>query len=48
MKVWNFGIIGAGLIADFHARAIEDIDNAKLAGFFDIVDERSKKPAEEP
>jgi len=47
MKVWNFGIIGAGLIADFHARAIEDIDNAKLAGFFDIVDERSKKPAEE-
>jgi UDP-N-acetyl-2-amino-2-deoxyglucuronate dehydrogenase len=47
MKVWNFGIIGAGLIADFHARVIEDIDNAKLAGFFDIVGERSKKPAEE-
>ena len=47
MKVWNFGIIGAGLIADFHARAIEDIDNAKLAGFFDIIGERSKKTAEE-
>ena len=46
MKVWNFGIIGAGLIADFHARAIGDIDNAELAGFFDIVPERSQKLAE--
>jgi len=45
MKVWNFGIIGAGLIADFHARAIEEIDNAKLAGFFDIIGERSQKLA---
>lgn len=46
MKVWNFGIIGAGLIADFHARAVGDIDNAELAGFFDIVPERSQKLAE--
>lgn len=46
MKIWNFGIIGAGLIADFHAQAIEDIDNAKLAGFFDIAGERSQKLAE--
>ncbi len=46
MKVWNFGIIGAGLIADFHARAIGNIDNAELAGFFDIVPERSQKLAE--
>ncbi|MHC4750269.1 MAG: hypothetical protein ACYTFW_10375 [Planctomycetota bacterium] len=22
MKTWNFGIVGAGLIADFHAKAI--------------------------
>jgi predicted dehydrogenase len=32
MKHWNFGIIGAGLIADFHARAIQSLGNAKLAG----------------
>ena len=46
MKAWNFGIIGAGLIADFHARAIGDIDNAKLAGFFDIVGQQSQKLAD--
>jgi predicted dehydrogenase len=46
MKVWNFGIIGAGLIADFHARAISQIDNAKLAGFFDIVGQQSQKLAD--
>ena len=32
MKIWNFGIIGAGLIADFHARAIESLPNASLKG----------------
>ncbi len=46
MKVWNFGIIGAGLIAYFHARAIGQIDNAKLAGFFDIIGEQSQKLAD--
>jgi predicted dehydrogenase len=33
MKTWNFGIIGAGMIADFHAKAIRHINNAKLIGF---------------
>jgi predicted dehydrogenase len=32
MKTWNFGIIGAGLIADFHARAIQSLPNARLIG----------------
>jgi UDP-N-acetyl-2-amino-2-deoxyglucuronate dehydrogenase len=32
MKTWNFGLIGLGLIADFHAKAIADIPNARLAG----------------
>jgi UDP-N-acetyl-2-amino-2-deoxyglucuronate dehydrogenase len=32
MKTWNFGIIGAGLIADFHAKAIQHINNARLVG----------------
>jgi predicted dehydrogenase len=30
MKIWNFGIVGAGLIADFHARAIRSLGNARL------------------
>jgi len=32
MKIWNFGIIGAGLIADFHAKAINNLENARLTG----------------
>ncbi|MCF6333756.1 MAG: Gfo/Idh/MocA family oxidoreductase [Draconibacterium sp.] len=32
MKIWNFGIVGAGNIADFHAKAIQSLDNAKLIG----------------
>ena len=32
MKIWNIGIVGAGLIADFHARAIQSLPNARLAG----------------
>ena len=46
MKNWNFGIIGAGLIADFHAKAIDDIPQAKLVGFYDIVSERAEKLAD--
>lgn len=32
MKIWKFGIIGAGLIADFHAKAIQSLPNAVLTG----------------
>ena len=32
MKIWNIGIIGAGLIADFHAKAIQSLENARLTG----------------
>lgn len=32
MKVWNIGIIGAGNIADFHAKAVQSLNNAKLIG----------------
>jgi len=46
MKKWNFGIVGAGLIADFHARAISDIPNAKLIGCCDAVLLRAEKLAE--
>jgi len=32
MKYWNFGIIGSGMVADIHAKAIQNIENARLAG----------------
>jgi len=41
MKKWNFGIIGAGVIADFHALAIKDINRANLVGVCDIIEERA-------
>ena len=41
MKTWNFGIVGAGLIADFHARAIGDIANAKFTACCDTVEEKA-------
>ena len=47
MKKWCFGIIGASLIADFHARAIKNIANAELTGFCDSGSGRSKKLAKE-
>lgn len=33
MKIWKIGIIGAGLIADFHAKAVQSLPNAMLCGF---------------
>lgn len=42
MGGWNFGVVGAGLIADFHAKAINDISGAKLVGFCDIALERAQ------
>ncbi len=46
MKIWNFGIIGAGMIADFHAKAIQSLGNAKLAGISGTNKERVKTLAE--
>jgi len=34
---FGFGIVGCGMIANFHARAIADIRNAKLVGCFDAI-----------
>jgi UDP-N-acetyl-2-amino-2-deoxyglucuronate dehydrogenase len=46
MKTWNFGIVGAGLIADFHARAIGDIPNTKLIGCCDKIADKAKQLAD--
>ncbi len=43
----GFGIIGCGMIANFHAKAIGDIDSARVAACFDMVPERAQQFAEE-
>jgi UDP-N-acetyl-2-amino-2-deoxyglucuronate dehydrogenase len=45
MKIWNFGIIGAGLIADFHAKAIQSLGNARLIGICSINPDKAQKLA---
>lgn len=32
MKTWNFGIVGAGAVAEFHAKSIQHLNNARLVG----------------
>lgn len=34
----GFGIIGAGMIAEHHARAMADVENVRLIGFYDPTD----------
>jgi predicted dehydrogenase len=46
MKTWNFGIVGSGLIADFHAKAIQSLGNAKLVAICGRDIEKAKKLAE--
>jgi len=46
MKTWNFGIVGSGLIADFHARAIRDIPGVKLVACCDTVFAKAQKLAD--
>jgi predicted dehydrogenase len=46
MKIWNIGIVGTGMIADFHAQAVNSLANAKLAGFCNIRTEKAVKMAE--
>ncbi len=46
MTEWNFGIVGSGLIADFHAKAISELPNATLIGLCDSGSGRGKALAE--
>ena len=43
----GFGIIGAGMIAELHARSMQELDNVKLVGFYDKNFEAAKKRAAE-
>lgn len=46
MKIWNIGIIGAGMVADFHAKSIASLPNTKLAGICDNGSGKAKALAE--
>jgi len=45
-KTYGFGIIGTGMIGNFHAKAIKELPNARLVGAFDAVPERAKQFAD--
>ena len=46
MKIWKFGIVGAGLIADFHAKAIQNLENASLIGICGSNPDKTRRLAE--
>ncbi|MBP7495859.1 MAG: Gfo/Idh/MocA family oxidoreductase [Spirochaetales bacterium] len=39
----NFGIIGTGMIADFHAKAIKELPGCKLVACMDVVPDRAEQ-----
>ena len=41
VQTFGFAIVGAGVIAPFHARAISELPNARLVGFVDLRGERA-------
>ena len=43
----GFGIIGCGMISNFHAKAIADVDAAELVACFDMVKESADRLAKE-
>ncbi len=47
MKIWNFGIIGSGMIANVHAKVIQNIDNANLVGVCGLDPVKAHKLAEQ-
>ncbi len=47
MKTYGFGIIGCGIISQWHSTAIENIENAKVAGAFDMNQARAEEFAAE-
>ena len=46
-KIYTFGIVGAGMISKFHAKAFEAMPNAKLVAIFDMSSERAEAFAAE-
>ncbi|MEW6358466.1 MAG: Gfo/Idh/MocA family oxidoreductase [Planctomycetota bacterium] len=46
-KTYGFGVVGAGMIAGFHAAAIRDLKNARLVAFADVVEAAAKARGQE-
>ena len=46
MEIWKFGIVGAGLIADFHAKAIQSLEFASLIGICGSNPDKAQRLAE--
>jgi UDP-N-acetyl-2-amino-2-deoxyglucuronate dehydrogenase len=46
MGTWNFGIVGTGLIADFHAKAIQSLPDTKLVAISGRTMEKALKLAD--
>ena len=44
--IYGFGIIGCGMIANFHAKAIASCPNARLVGCFDVVPASAERLAQ--
>jgi UDP-N-acetyl-2-amino-2-deoxyglucuronate dehydrogenase len=42
-REFGFGIVGCGVIAPFHARAVGELPNARLAAVCDVVAERAER-----
>lgn len=47
MKTYGFGIVGLGMIAEFHAKAIGALENGKLVACYSRSAEKGKKFADE-
>jgi UDP-N-acetyl-2-amino-2-deoxyglucuronate dehydrogenase len=47
MKIWNFGIIGCGSIADSHIKAIQNMENARLAAVSSRTENRVREVAKQ-
>lgn len=45
MAKHGFGLIGCGMIAEFHTRAIQEIEGSRVVAVYDTVPERSAKIA---
>ena len=43
----GIGLVGSGMISEFQAQAIGDLDNAVVTGFYDMVPELAAKRAEQ-
>ncbi|MCM8535329.1 MAG: Gfo/Idh/MocA family oxidoreductase [Lentisphaeraceae bacterium] len=46
-KIFKFGVVGAGMISQFHAKAFEAMPNAELVAIFDRNGERAEAFAKE-